>query len=211
MKNLLTILGGLAIPLVFATTVLAADPTIGNDVASRPYTDTYSNFVIIDTNNPADATGEIQTFRYYASALKPFRFLLVDGSWSVMWVGDEITPSELGVNTYEPSSPVHVESGWNVGLYFAQTGVIPFDMAGLPVWWRANDSGLPAVGNILTFEGNGTQNRTYSFVAKIEDEDHEDGDHDEDENEEDSDDDEDEQHESSQEHNEDSEHSEDDD
>ena len=166
MKNLLTILGGLAIPLVFATTVLAADPTIGNDVASRPYTDTYSNFVIIDTNNPADATGEIQTFRYYASALKPFRFLLVDGSWSVMWVGDEITPSELGVNTYEPASPVHVESGWNVGLYFAQTGVIPFDMAGLPVWWRANDSGLPAVGNILTFEGNGTQNRTYSFVAK---------------------------------------------
>jgi hypothetical protein len=145
----------------------AADITIGNDANPRANVDTYQNFVIVDTNHPANADGKIELIDYYASNQNPIRFLLVDGDKKVKWISNEITPSiSAGKNTYTLHTPATVKTGWNIGLYFKETGTIPYDMNGTGVtYWQANNSGLPLVGSTLNAEVYAPQTRTYSFIA----------------------------------------------
>lgn len=150
--------------LVFGISqALAADLVVGNDTDVRTTTDTYSNFTIIDTNNPADFSGDLKKFDYYASNTNPFHFVVVDESWIVKWVSDVITPESSGVGTFVPGTPVHVENGWNVGLHFVSTGTIPFAYIGEPAHYTPNNYGLPTVNATLNEEG--TSGRTYSFIA----------------------------------------------
>lgn len=148
----------------------AAKLTVGNDANSRSVTDTYSNFVIVDTNHPANANGYLTEFKYYAANSKPFTFLLVDTSNKVQWESDSITPGSTGLNTYTPKHGVKVMKGWNLGVYFSSTGTIPFEYNGSasPAEWTANGSGLPEVKTVLTLETGfdaSATNRVYSFVA----------------------------------------------
>lgn len=136
---------------------------VGNDTAARTQVDTFSNFTIIDTNHPAGMTGELTSFGYYASNTNPFRFVVVDGVNVVKWISPQITPAGVGVHTFIPGSPVQVNVGWNVGLYFVSTGTIPFEFSGASAMYTANNSGLPTVGIALSFVGSSS--RTYSFVA----------------------------------------------
>ena len=155
--------------LVFGTSkAFAADFTVGNDTSVRDHTDTYTNFTIIDTNHPAEFTGDLTTFSYYASNTNHFRFVVVDENKVVKWVGDEITPPSIGVHTYTPGTPVHVEDGWNVGMYFVSSGTIPYNSGGSASYWEPNDSGLPDVGDTINVEtgfDSSATDRTYSFVA----------------------------------------------
>ena len=139
--------------------------TIGNDATVRPITDTRSNFTIIDTNNPSSELGLLETFSYYAANILEFRFVLVDGSDVVQWVSAGITPSDPtpGPQTWIPLTPVYVEPGWNLGLYFASTGTVPFEYAGEPAWYGYGNTGVPVVGNKLIYQSS--SNRIYSFVA----------------------------------------------
>jgi hypothetical protein len=138
---------------------------VGNDTAPRPVLDTFGNFAIYDTNHPVFGNGCLTKFHYYAANRGAFRFMLVDGSDMVQWVSDEITPPGVGVNLFTPKSPVPVRKGWNVGLYFATNGTIPYEYAGAPAYYRSNDSGdvLPIVGNSFGYEDS--SNRIYSFAA----------------------------------------------
>ncbi len=155
--------------VVLAATVLAvgsvsaATISVGNDTSARTGLDTAQNFTIIDKNNPATADGNLTQFKYYASNTSPFRFVLVDGSSVVRWVSSQITPQTTGVNTYVPSSPIQVQAGWNVGLYFVSQGTIPFELSGQPAYYTSANSGVPSVNSTLNFAGNGA--RKYSFVA----------------------------------------------
>lgn len=154
--------------LVFGTSKAFADDfTVGNDTSVRDNTDSYTNFTIIDTNHPAEFTGDLTTFSYYASKTNHFRFVVVDEDDVVKWVGGEITPPSVGVHTYTPGTPVHVEEGWNVGMYFVTEGAIPFDLGGEPAVWTPNNNGLPHVGDTLSLEApiEGWTDRIYSFVA----------------------------------------------
>jgi len=162
MKRLLSFFMAMAVLAFVARPALATDFTIGNDATARTLVDTYQNFVIIDTNNPAAFTGKLTSFSYHASNTNHFRFVLVDGL-QVKWVSEEITPVTVGVNTYTPSSPVSVNSGWNIGMYFVSTGVIPFEYTGSPAQYTPNNYGLPVVGATLMQEG--TSGRTYSLGA----------------------------------------------
>jgi len=137
--------------------------TVGNDDTVRPYTDSYSNFTIIDTNNSSSELGLLNTFSYYAKNSNPFRFVLVDESDVVQWVSAEITPSAPGVQSWSPSTPVYVEPGWNLGLYFALAGTVTWEYAGAPAWYEPNNTGLPNVGDTLSYANS--SNRIYSFVA----------------------------------------------
>lgn len=141
----------------------AAVLTVGNDTTARTIVDTYHNFTIIDTNFPASAEGELTQFDYYAYNTNPFRFILVDGTNEVKWVSDQITPVSSGVGTYTPAAPVYINTSWNVGLYFANTGTIPFAYTGAPAFYEPNNAGLPVVGETLNYQG--LSNRVYSFVA----------------------------------------------
>jgi hypothetical protein len=138
--------------------------TVGNDATSRPTTDTRANFTIIDTNHPSSEFGALNTFSYYAANTNPFRFVLVDGSAVVKWVSEEITPPDTGAQSWPSSTPVLVEPGWNLGLYFKLTGTVPYIYpAGAPAWYEYANAGVPIVGETLYYQN--FSNRIYSFVA----------------------------------------------
>jgi len=141
--------------------------TVGNDALPRLGPDGRSGCVTIDTNNPASGSGWLHTFTYWASTANPFRFVLVDGSWEVKWVSDEITPSMVPeVNTYyAPAMSVPVEADWNLGVYSPGTGTVPYDYTGAPVCQTKGGLGVPTVGEYLDCQNYGASyyNRTYSF------------------------------------------------
>ncbi|MFH0852445.1 MAG: hypothetical protein V1845_02495 [bacterium] len=186
MKKILAIgstMAVLASSLAFAVPqVSAATFSVGNDIAARTQVDTFHNFTIVDTNHPSPSSGQLTSFNYYASNTNSFRFVLVDASSIVRWVSVLITPSSVGVHTFTPGSPVTISAGWNIGMYFASMGTIPFEFTGSPAWYTANNSGLPTVGMILSYIGS--SGRTYSFVATgTTNSGHEEGNENEDENE----------------------------
>ena len=166
MKKILSVLLSAAFlltPFVFATPASAAAFNIGNDSASRSIVDTYTNFTIIDTNNPATANGEVTSFDYYASNTNAFRFVIVNSGNKVTWVSDPIIPASVGSHSFILATPAVVQAGDNVGMYFASSGTIPFDYVGAPAAYTPNNNGLPVVGATLSIEG--TSGRTYSLVA----------------------------------------------
>jgi hypothetical protein len=135
--------------------------TVGNPAEDATHVDTYSNFTIIDTNNPVSSSGWLNTFEYYAKNNNSFHFVIVDANKVVKWVSGTVTPSAIGVNTF--NSPVYVQAGWNLGVHFISTGTIPFEFEGDPAIYTPNNNGLPVVGSTLTQEG--TNGRTYSWNA----------------------------------------------
>jgi uncharacterized protein YjdB len=150
--------------LMALSPMVMADTTIsGNDNSERATLDTFSNFTIVDTNQPVAAAAQVDTFSYWASNLNPFRFIFVDGAGMVKYVSDQVTPAATGMNTFTPASPVSVQAGWNLGAYFASTGTIPFESSGSHALATGNGSGLPTVGMTLsTFDAG---SRTYSMAA----------------------------------------------
>jgi hypothetical protein len=149
-------------PFGVSTMAEAVSPvTVGNDAADRIILDTYSDFTIIDTNNPVSADGWLSTFSFYAENDNPFQFVLVDESNEVKWISPTITPAVNGPQSY--SYVVAVEEGWNLGVHFEETGTIPFDQIGEQAVYTPNNNGMPVVGDLLTIEG--TNGRTYSWGA----------------------------------------------
>lgn len=162
-KKLLT---GLTLSaLLFAASpafALAVD--VGNPATDRALLDGYSNFVIVDTNNPVNLDGYLDTFNYYAENQNTFHFLLVDNTNTVKWMSPTITPSAgNGAKVWTPVTPVAVEDGWNLGVHFDSTGTISYDDGGATAIYTANGSGSPTLNSTLTIEGS--TNRTYSFNA----------------------------------------------
>jgi hypothetical protein len=155
--------------LLAASTLGAASATsggtIGNDAIDRSTIDTYSNFTIVDTNNPASMTGLLTDIEYYAGAVRPLRFVLVDGT-TVRWVSEQIQPGTTGVNTEAFDPPVPIREGWNLAVYSVEQGVVTFAYGGAPSIWTPNNNGLPSVGTDLTVESS-TQGRTYSMGGDI--------------------------------------------
>lgn len=149
----------LLMPFAFATPALAVGVTVGNPAINRAVVDTYSNFTIIDTNNPVSANGWLTTFGYYASNTNPFEFVLVDNANVVKWISAQVTPGGTGFQVY--NEVVAVTAGWNLGVHFDSTGTIPFDYVGAPATYTPNNNGMPVVGVALTVEG--TSNRMYSW------------------------------------------------
>ena len=134
---------------------------VGNDVTIRSEVDTRSDFTIVDTNHPASGAGTLTLFQYYAGNLNPFRFIVVDTANVVKWVSPQLTPLIVGVNTVATSTAV--QAGWNVGLYFANTGTIPYASGGALDPYTFGGSGVPIMGNTLVIDNS--VNRTYSFIA----------------------------------------------
>lgn len=160
----------IAFAAVLPAQALAAGITVGNNTSVQTQLDTYSNFTVIDTNHPVSGNGSLSTFNYYAANTNPFAFVLVDSSGVVQWMSDTITPAGVGVYSYTPSSSVPVAAGWNLGVYFTETGTIPFEYnTGAPAEWTPNGSGAPTVGSALTYESTSTfgdwVDRVYSFDA----------------------------------------------
>ncbi|MEK7081038.1 MAG: hypothetical protein AAB902_01465 [Patescibacteria group bacterium] len=151
-------------PFGLAMPAKAAIVDVGNTAISRTSLDGFSNFTIVDTNNPVSANGSLDTFTYYAKNTNSFEFVLVDSSNVVKWISPTITPTPgEGVKTWIPGGAVSVTMNWNLGVHFDSTGTIPFDSTGNLATYTSNGSGMPTVGVALIPAG--TTNRTYSFGA----------------------------------------------
>jgi len=139
---------------VGATTAISG----GNDVSARPSLDSYSNFVIVDRNNPISGAGVLTSWSFWAGATSGVNLVVVRAA-TVVAMSPMVTPSTTGVAVTTALSPaLPVQAGDYVGLYFASTGVVPF--SGIAsggtsgtVLYTANGSGVPAVGGTLTKEG----------------------------------------------------------
>lgn len=139
-------------------------PDIGNDASSRPATDSFSNFVFVDANNPAQGDGTITEFDFYVSvANRPFKFLVVSSGNVVEWKSPLITPTTTGAQSFTPALPVPVSLGDRVGLYFQAQGAIPWASGGALGGYTGNNSGEPVDGQTLGLTGAA---RRYSFVAR---------------------------------------------
>ena len=68
MKKLFTFLAvfmaGMGLMMV---NVAALNATVGNDSTIRIVTDTRADFILVDTNNPADHSGLLDKFDYFAT------------------------------------------------------------------------------------------------------------------------------------------------
>lgn len=165
MKKIISIISGLVMTFAFAGTALAYNSTVGNEPILRSNTDSRADFVVVDTNNPADHEGLLERFEYFATTNNPFYFIVVDDGDVVQWVSEKVNPSIVGLNEFVPTTKAPVETGWNVGLYCPETGTVPYDYSGDDRAFFTNAGwGIPVVGETLTFQ-NLIQNRTYSYVG----------------------------------------------
>jgi hypothetical protein len=171
-RNRFVIILASAVAVVAVATVAAgATSTFGNAAVPRPRLDTFSAFTIVDTAATASATGVVTRFRYYAAAVRSFRFVLVDSTAGkkVLWVSDDIRPAAVGAATYTPVTPVPVRAGNAVGVYSDSLGVIPYTLnsptsAGSgPDVFTGPGQPVPTAGATLPFAG--ITDRDYSYNA----------------------------------------------
>jgi nitrous oxidase accessory protein NosD len=150
-----------------APPVQAASITVGNDDAQRFTYDIATDFLIIDTNNPAPVTGELGTFKAWAANGVQFRFVLIedtpDTNMTVKWIGPTLVGNG-GVTIDNVAPLVDVQAGWYLGVYFPNAGAVSFNAGGAPAKYSLIGlGGAPSTGAIVP-EG-GTDARTYSMVA----------------------------------------------
>ena len=175
------LVGCVAIGLVAATVALAASLTMGNAAIDRPSLDTFSNFIIVDQSNSADADGLLNEIRYYAK-LSTARdqgavaFAVVRGDqvtgFKVIWISENIAkPAASGVRSFVPATPIPIKAGDNLAIYFEKQGIVPHTLVAetdpqLWEFWQANNSGKPPAGRTLALSdplGTGVQHkRNYS-------------------------------------------------
>jgi hypothetical protein len=157
----------LAAMLVLSTfaTAIADGDRIGNDDNERTQRDSaWTDWHLVDANNPAAVYGTIDEIRYHSLADNPMRFFTVNDDLVVQWVSDEFQAG-AGQQAYAiPGDAVPVSPGDMLGMYFAQTGTISFAGEGT-IYSQGQDSGQPGVGDEL--HADRTVARTYSLVADI--------------------------------------------
>ena len=170
MRRKLTVMAALA-ALVFstmaATTLSGNGYSIGNDDQERTLLDTtWTDWSIVDANNPADVVGTIEEIRYWSGADNPMRFFVVDENLEVTWISAEFDAG-TGQQVYViPDDPVGVGQGDMLGMYFKETGTIHSESTGgTSSFSQGNNSGLPVVGDTLNDDRD--VERLYSLVADI--------------------------------------------
>jgi hypothetical protein len=166
-KTLLTAVLAAAMALSAATAAFAVSATIGNSAIDRPSVDSWQNFTIVDTNNPAPFDGVFDQIDYYAERAGSVQFILVDATDTVTWVSDVFTANAAGAQTATLSAPAGVTAGSNLGVYSLNAGVVSFSYDGTasPAEFENYGAGVPAVGETLTYVGSSA--RVYSMNAQI--------------------------------------------
>lgn len=156
--------------------VKALNDKVANDALERAVTDTRADFFVIDTNNPPDHSGLLDKFEYYATAALPFYFIVIDDLDNVRWISEVVNPTVVpGKNDFTPVHKAYVQVGWKLGIYYPQTGVIPFNYEGINRAYFTNAGiRMPEEGDHIVYQEL-TSYRIYSYVAYYDEDVDEDG------------------------------------
>lgn len=160
-------LAALVAALVAAPVAAATTITGGNSVQARAYLDSYTNFVIVDTNNPISGTGALTSWSYWAAQTGQVQLVIVrgatlSGGGQIVYTSPVSSATLTGEVTVALAAGAYVQAGDEVGLYFVGQAIVPFDglpaggTSGAVLYTANNDYTSPnsvAVGDSLTFEG----------------------------------------------------------
>ena len=129
MKNTIR-LGFLAWAALIGTGAVHATAIMGgNPVISQPNVDSFQDFAILDKNNPISGTGILTQWQIYAGAIEPVQLLIYaqTGANTYAVIGSSLSQIPvLGLNTFTLSTPIAVQAGDFVGLFFSNTGSVDF-------------------------------------------------------------------------------------
>lgn len=167
MKRILVVLAtAVAIALGIVTAAAAVTAPMGNSAVDRQSVDSWTDFVIVDTNHSAPYDGYFTSINYYAERAGTIRFVVVDDNDAVTWVSDAVAAA-AGPGVLNLGEPVGLTAGSNLGVYSAGAGVISFDYdaAAEPANFTLYNTGLPAVGQELDYVGD--SGRVYSMNADV--------------------------------------------
>lgn len=157
-----------ALALSAVATAFAVSAQMGNEAIARGNVDSYSNFTIVDTNNPAAFDGVFDSITYDAARDNDIRFVIVDSDDVVTWVSEVISPDGTGLNTAAFDSPVGVTAGDNLGVYSVGQGAVSYEVDSVnaePAEFEPNNAGLPEVDDTLAYQSSSP--RFYSMNATI--------------------------------------------
>lgn len=137
---------GLAIPMAipFASLVYANSATLvaGNDVIDRVRPgDSWTNFYLVDTTNPFNADGQATEWEIWVGKLVPVQLFIYRNTssvWSVVETSSVETPTTFGAHTFTLTTPIQVQAGDFVGLYYPGPGggAVEYDMWGTNIYYN---------------------------------------------------------------------------
>jgi len=145
----------------------------GNPVIDREFADTARDIYLVDTNNSVNVNGNLTSWQIWAKNTLPAQLVIYrrnGTSWSVVGKSDLKTPV-VGANSFNLPTPIKVQAGDFVGLYYPQQGSVAFTLNG-----RDNLGPGNFTGSVLqTRDGSGvgsatnfafSSNRLYSVFVK---------------------------------------------
>lgn len=107
--------------------------TGGNAAITRAFNDVPTDFAVIDLNTPINGAGQITQWQIYAANTNPVALLLYHpaggSTYTLLGQSAQATPV-AGVNNFTLGTPITVQAGDVVGLFFPGTASVPFDLTG---------------------------------------------------------------------------------
>ena len=171
MRRILFVVLTLLLVLGVMSAAVAVTSQIGNDAIDRQYADSWTNFTIIDTNNPVMYDGYFDEVTFYAARDGFINFVVVDSDGYVTYISEEfeVTTAQIdAVVTVSLSTPAGVTAGDNLGYYTKYNGVIPHDRPlGEETLWTTNAYGPLTVGDMFPDDPTYAQHRVYSLNATV--------------------------------------------
>jgi hypothetical protein len=140
--------------------------TIGTaGIGPREFMDDRAGSWVVDSSRPAKVAGVITSIDYWASASGKIRFFVSDPAGTVKWVSPVVTTASWGQRAYVLYSPITVDAGDRLGVYWSGNPVISYEEEIGTVVYGAGGSGPPVRRGSITSDG--TAERTYAFGARV--------------------------------------------
>ncbi|RMG76803.1 MAG: hypothetical protein D6711_03080, partial [Chloroflexi bacterium] len=139
----------------------------GNDVIDRPVVDTYDNFSMIDTHNPINMDGQVTAFEVFVGTTEPVTLVIYRQTgpgpdFSIVGTSEQKTPTSVGFNQFQLTTPIQVQAGDLVGLVNSSVK-FTMDPPHNPDFGDLSGTMLfSSNGAGLTTNFIGSSNRTYS-------------------------------------------------
>jgi hypothetical protein len=100
--------------LLFFGVAFATDFLAGNPATHRQYTDTRTNFYLVDKNNPFSEAAEVTGWSVYAKHSRPIKFLIYRNdavNWSVVYTSDVVTPAQINLTSIQLKHRLMLKQG----------------------------------------------------------------------------------------------------